>query len=924
MKRALLVACTAVAVAALAAFGAAPAHALAPDGQHGWFWQMPQPADGLSDVTSAHAGQLWAVGVGGTIEHSTDGGLTWAAAPSGSDADLWSVSFADPQHGWVVGDDATTGDAVLLATTNGGVAWTDGTPAGVSGWLTNASYPDAAHGFVGTSDGKVLKTSNDGGAWQTLTVAAAYKGYLTIDFVDATHGYAGGTRGRIWTTADGGATWKALPRGLLSPDMSLVQLDFVDRYDGWALAQDDYGDSLVMTTNDGGRFWRPVSTGDGLVTAMCATSPTDVWMVGSDYWDETSFDIPTLLEHSTNGGFTWTTTTLTASATPYAIAAGGDSVCAVGDGILLSTDAGATWQSGSSGQQYWFTGADAVSSTDVWAVESGGALLHSTDGLRFAEQPVPLRGDVSLMGVSFPDAADGWAVGASDEDGDGSVILHTSDGGATWGPQQSNLGGGLDGVDFIDAHTGWAITTDNSGWNTGANVTMEHTTNGGATWIPQFVAGNTALSAVSFVDATTGWAAGGWDASRGPAGALFKTTDGGFTWTQEKLPDGTPALTGLQFVSKTEGWAVGLGYEYNYLDDSETSTQAAVLHTTDGGATWTDVTALDASLATTLHFSDPANGWVGGLNGVYATTDGGSTWQRVAAGEGVEAIAATDPQHVWAFGDGFLAATTDAGAGVDSAAPVTLDTHNDSVWRNKSTAIRFTANDIGSAGLAFTQISLDGDAFTDGPSITVPAYGDHHFDGVHTIMYRSVDKAGNQEQTESLSVGIDTLGPACSVPRTAVVDTRQRGTLYFLATDVNSGVRQATVTIAGAHGRVVKRFVERSNGWSVSPPAPYFWTRFKCMLKPGTYRVEVRATDWAGNRQVTVGHGTLRVVRSGAPDFTAPWWPSGLVGSFSTRFSHGLRPAWLLRQPDSPTIVRAPAQRGAWKARHWAAIAARR
>ena len=165
------------------------------------------------------------------------------------------------------------------------------------------------------------------------------------------------------------------------------------------------------------------------------------------------------------------------------------------------------------------------------------------------------------MGVSFPDAADGWAVGASDEDGDGSVILHTSDGGATWGPQQSNLGGGLDGVDFIDAHTGWAITTDNSGWNTGANVTMEHTTDGGATWIPQFVAGNTALSAVSFVDATTGWAAGGWDASRGPAGAMFETTDGGFTWTQEKLPDGTPAITGLQFVSKTDGWAVGTGYD---------------------------------------------------------------------------------------------------------------------------------------------------------------------------------------------------------------------------------------------------------------------------------------------------------------------------------------------------------------------------
>ena len=62
----------------------------------------------------------------------------------------------------------------------------------------------------------------------------------------------------------------------------------------------------------------------------------------------------------------------------------------------------------------------------------------------------------------------------------------------------------------------------------------------------------------------------------------------------------------------------------------------------------------------------------------------------------------------------------------------------------------------------------------------------------------------------------------------------------------------------------------------------------------------MRATDLAGNRQVTVGPGALRVVRSGAPDFTPPWWPSGLVGSFSTASDHGLRPAWLLRRARQP------------------------
>ena len=498
--------------------------------------------------------------------------------------------------------------------------------------------------------------------------------------------------------------------------------------------------------------------------------------------------------------------------------------------------------------------------------------------------------------MSFPDAADGWVVGTGDEYGDGSIILHTSDGGATWGPQQSNLGGGLDGVDFVDAHTGWAITSDNTGWNAGANVTMEHTTDGGATWIPQFVAGNTALSAVSFVDGATGWAAGGWYASLSafPQAAVFGSTDGGFTWTQEKLPKGSPAITGLQFVSKTDGWAVGTSYVGDWYD--YTADQGWVLHTTDGGATWTRVAGLADSQATTVHFSDPADGWVGGLNGVYATTDGGTTWQRVAAGEGVEAIAATDPQHVWAFGDGFLAATIDAGAGVDSAAPVTLDTHADSAWHNKPLTIGLTANDIGSAGLAFTQSSLDGGPWKTGPTISVPAYGDHHFDGVHTIVYRSADNAGNQEQTESLTVGVDTLGPACSVPRKSVVDTGQRGALYFMATDMTSGVKRATITIVGAHGRVLKRFVQGTADWGMSPAAPYFWMRFKCTLKPGTYRVEVHATDWAGNRQVTVGRGTLRVVRSGAPGLHG----AVLAGRPGPEFQHATEPRPASRLAAAP------------------------
>jgi hypothetical protein len=214
----------------------------------------------------------------------------------------------------------------------------------------------------------------------------------------------------------------------------------------------------------------------------------------------------------------------------------------------------------------------------------------------------------------------------------------------------------------------------------------------------------------------------------------------------------------------------------------------------------------------------------------------------------------------------------------------------------------------------------------------VPAYADHHFDGEHTVLYRSTDDAGNQEQTESRFVGIDTLGPACSVPRTSIVDTGRVGALYFLATDEMSGVKEATISIVGAHHRVLRRFVERSGNWEAFPSPSYYWIRFKCSLKPGTYHVVVHAADNAGNPQATVGNGTLRVVRSGAPAFHAPWWPSGLMGDFfgtivthhvvpvgftGARLNHGLRSAWLLRQPGSPAMVHPALHRGAWKSAHW-------
>jgi photosystem II stability/assembly factor-like uncharacterized protein len=209
------------------------------------------------------------------------------------------------------------------------------------------------------------------------------------------------------------------------------------------------------------------------------------------------------------------------------------------------------------------------------------------------------------------------------------------------------------GLHFVDADTGWIVGASPFV----AGGVAGRTEDGGRTW--RFVTGVThggptsGLSAVHGFDRLRACAVGN---------GVFFTLDGGESWQRAAtLRTNADHLGALHFRDGTEGWAAG---------------PAGIVHTTDGGMTWTgaDVPA-DSPVqhvnARVVHFTDARDGWVAGQHGaLYRTRDGGATWARVPIPAPPAAAHLpflfggtwTDSAHAWLVGEyGTILRTQDGG-----------------------------------------------------------------------------------------------------------------------------------------------------------------------------------------------------------------------------------------------------------------------
>jgi photosystem II stability/assembly factor-like uncharacterized protein len=303
-------------------------------------------------------------------------------------------------------------------------------------------------------------------------------------------------------------------------------------------------------------IWEPVNYSEDLqLTDVYFTSPEDGWVTGA---------AGTIL-HTSDGGKTWTAhlggdpkaTDRPIRELRFIDATHGFAAqsTGVGDHNLLRTNDGRTWeQSGKVAQHR--TDYQFISPTTGF-VASGQLILRSQDSGKTWQSVYSCKIKTEVQGLTrevgcnfaklaFPSANAGYAVSQGLGE-PGSVLAKTADEGATWTPQLILPG--------EDAREGALIFANEKMGILRAGAKMFRTTDGGQTWTGAIgqIGGK---PDVKFADDDVGWAIA--------YQTMMYTTDSGQKWTSRKIA--FPAsVNAFALAGKDNGYVVGdHGMVYRY------------------------------------------------------------------------------------------------------------------------------------------------------------------------------------------------------------------------------------------------------------------------------------------------------------------------------------------------------------------------
>ena len=206
----------------------------------------------LRGVYLLDSGVGYAVGDSGTIQKTTDAGLTWSALVSGTTKALYDVYFFDDTEGVTVGD-----NGLILRTTDGGASWQSIT-SGVHDGLRSVSF-NGASGICGGLSQDILYSSDSGATWKVSQKGFFGGGFFGAQMLSPTLGVVAGQnsifQGLQGTTVDGGVHWTFHPFYFNGNEGNADDVFFFDDMTGVSSGVLFDGTGALARTADGGTNW---------------------------------------------------------------------------------------------------------------------------------------------------------------------------------------------------------------------------------------------------------------------------------------------------------------------------------------------------------------------------------------------------------------------------------------------------------------------------------------------------------------------------------------------------------------------------------------------------------------------------------------------------------------------------------------------
>jgi photosystem II stability/assembly factor-like uncharacterized protein len=549
-------------------------------------WERQHPFDDLRDVLDVSMcpnGFGVMVGEEGLVMQTQDFGQTWAYTDEnfiGSQREATCVHNGDGTYTtWVAGNDlwrstdegqsweeiqypdgfgntsylnAIQAEEIVVAnavsifkTQDAGSSWTDIKPDSLD-FITNIFFLDSDHGWIGDREGQVFITQNGGLNWDEAVIAEGLEEFVEPLFKDELNGYAS-LREDFYGTSDGGYTWEKIADNAFG------------NYTDDMMFMDEVGQSIVATSfdfgiyqsTDGGQTWSRTNT-EGINNGLYALPDGQAW-IGSNYRSVYYAQGPGTAYQNLIPGLRENLQEIAFLDLDHGWAVGGSSV-------LKTTDGGENWEVSS---LQGFTTENSlrqilvISEQEVW-LSGGKHVLRTTDGgasweERFEVPEGTLQYGLEKVGNSIMVVA---------REG---IIYRTEDNGASWEGLSVSGVDRLRSFDFPNEETGYAV---------GSQSNLIKTTDGGASWfeVSTDLPDNLNILEASFITPDTGWIV-----NRDLSDHLWKTVDGGLTWTSSTISQNI-RWGGVDFVNDT------LGYLYG-----GTSIVGKVYQTEDAGASWSSL-----------------------------------------------------------------------------------------------------------------------------------------------------------------------------------------------------------------------------------------------------------------------------------------------------------------------------------------------